>query len=227
MLAPEWVAQATSPQVVNGGGAASESDGEQGYGFQFWMSRHGYRGDGAYGQYCLVLPEHDAVLAMTSETHDMQAVMDAAWTHLLPAFGREGSPAADAALAHRLTGLHLPFPEGEEVPDGEFTAADSALRTLQRISLTPGKLTLHEEDDRTTTLPLATGTWPVTDHVAARATRTDADTVVVHLQLTQTPHKLRITCDLRSGTFQADWRTGPMMQTPKMCLAEIADPVRF
>jgi hypothetical protein len=29
-------------------------DWQQGYGYQFWISRHGYRGDGAFGQFCLV-----------------------------------------------------------------------------------------------------------------------------------------------------------------------------
>ena len=31
-------------------------DWRQGYGFQFWMSRHGYRGDGAFGQFCVSCP---------------------------------------------------------------------------------------------------------------------------------------------------------------------------
>ena len=47
------------------------------------MSRHGYRGDGAFGQFCVVLPEQDAVIAMTAGTEAMQAVLDAVWEHLL------------------------------------------------------------------------------------------------------------------------------------------------
>ncbi|MCW6004179.1 hypothetical protein K1W54_06235 [Micromonospora sp. CPCC 205371] len=45
-------------------------DLRHGYGYQFWRSRHGYRADGAFGQFCLVLPEHDAVVAITSGTPD-------------------------------------------------------------------------------------------------------------------------------------------------------------
>ncbi|WP_194924463.1 serine hydrolase domain-containing protein [Catenulispora pinisilvae] len=224
LLAPEWVAEATRAHVDNSGGGDSESDWAKGYGFQFWMCRHGYRGDGAYGQYCVILPEQDAVLAMTSETHDMQAVLDAVWTHLLPAFDREGPAASDAELSRRLTGLHLPFPDGEEIPDSEFTAARSDLRFLQRVTLGPRTLTLHEEDGTTTTLPLATGTWPIAGHIAARAAKTDADTVTVHLQFTLTPHKLRIICDLRSGTFEAAWRTVPLMDPSKVTLSAVADP---
>ena len=121
LLPEEWVEQATRVQVDNstlGWGP----DWSQGYGFQFWMSRHGYRGDGAYGQYCLILPEQDAVIVMTSETIDMQAVLDLVWEHLLPAFD-EGSVAnaedaaqADEALAKRLAELTVPVCEGSVAP---------------------------------------------------------------------------------------------------------------
>jgi len=79
-----WVEQVRTRHV--GTPQNQAVDWQQGYGFQVWMSRHGYRGDGAFGQFCLILPEQDAVLAMTSETTDMQAVLDAVWEHLLPAF---------------------------------------------------------------------------------------------------------------------------------------------
>jgi hypothetical protein len=190
------------------------------------MSRHGYRGDGAFGQFCVVLPEQDAVLAVTSETEDMQAVLDAAWTHLLPAFeGARSDPAkADAELEQRLTGLQLPFPDGAEPPTGEFEARRSALTRLVRIGLTPQEVTLHEEDGSVTALPLVAGSWPVRGQLAARAAQTDADTVTVHVQFVQSPHKLRITCDLRTGTFDALWRCVPLGVRPTVALADLAQP---
>ena len=112
LLPAAWVAEATRPHVANP--LMHSPDWQQGYGFQFWMSRHGYRGDGAFGQYLLVLPEHDAVIAMTSETQDMRAVLDTVWEHLLPAFGP--GPFADAekddeALRARLDALAVaPLP---------------------------------------------------------------------------------------------------------------------
>ena len=57
LLSEEWVAQATRVQVETETPNQPNPDWRQGYGFQFWMSRHGYRGDGAYGQFCVVLPE--------------------------------------------------------------------------------------------------------------------------------------------------------------------------
>lgn len=228
LLSAEWIAEATRAQVDNSTYDDPDSDWAQGYGYQFWMCRHGYRGDGAYGQYCVVLPEQDVVLAMTSESRDMQGVLDAAWTHLLPAFDREGSAEADAALKQRLAGLQLPFPAGlgaDTVPDGEFTVASSVLHRLQRISLTARTLTLHETDGTATALPLISGAWPpVTGNLSARAARTDVDTVIVHLQFTITPHKLMLTCDLRTGTFEADWRTVPLGPVADLPLAAVADP---
>jgi hypothetical protein len=50
---------------------------------------------------------------MTSETGDMQAVMDLVWQHLLPAMQAQAlpeDPAAQAQLAQRLAGLALPTP---------------------------------------------------------------------------------------------------------------------
>jgi CubicO group peptidase (beta-lactamase class C family) len=85
-LIPErWVAEATAKQVSNPDEA--NPDWRQGYGYQFWMSRHGYRGDGAFGQFCVILPEQDTVVATTAYTLDMQAVLDALWAHLLPGLG--------------------------------------------------------------------------------------------------------------------------------------------
>ncbi len=93
-LVPEsWVREASSRQISNGD-PANENDWTQGYGYQFWRCRHNsYRGDGAFGQYCVVMPEHDAVLAIHSNVPDMQAVLDLAWTHLLPALTGGGMKA--------------------------------------------------------------------------------------------------------------------------------------
>ncbi len=105
-----WLNEATCKQVSNGDGGAS--DWAQGYGYQFWRCRHNaYRGDGAFGQYCVVMPEQDAVLAITSGVSNMQTVLDAVWENLLP--GMAG-PAAGAAvdLRQRLAHLEVGAPEG-------------------------------------------------------------------------------------------------------------------
>src|SRR5262245_3822919 len=83
LVPASWVSLATARQTSNG--SSPRSDWEQGYGFQFWRCRHGeYRGDGANGQFCVVLPEQDAVIAITADTNDMQGQLNLVWDKLLP-----------------------------------------------------------------------------------------------------------------------------------------------
>lgn len=85
IVSEKWIDQATSKQVSNG--SDPERDWDQGYGFQFWRCRHdAYRGDGKDGQFCIVLPKQDAVIAITANTSNMQAELNVVWETLLPAF---------------------------------------------------------------------------------------------------------------------------------------------
>ena len=62
------------------------SDWLQGYGYQMWRCRHnGVRADGAAGQYIIILPELNTVIATTAQIDDMQAEINLIWKHLLPA----------------------------------------------------------------------------------------------------------------------------------------------
>ncbi|MGP0063590.1 MAG: serine hydrolase domain-containing protein [Isosphaeraceae bacterium] len=118
-LVPEaWVEAATARQTSNG--SNPNSDWDQGYGYQFWRARHNaYRGDGAFGQYCIVLPDQDAVIAITSGVKDMQAVLNLVWDKLLPAM-HEAPLATDddsrKKLEHTLAGLTLRPQEGSGSP---------------------------------------------------------------------------------------------------------------
>jgi hypothetical protein len=103
-----WVEEATARQTSNG--SSPTSDWDQGYGYQFWQSRHGYRGDGAFGQYMLILPQYDAVVAITSGVRDMQSVMNLVWDKLLPEMKGAPLPAnavAQRALTTKLAGLTM------------------------------------------------------------------------------------------------------------------------
>jgi len=96
LIPSAWVEEATARQTSNG--SSPNSDWDQGYGYQFWRSRHNtYRGDGAFGQYCMVIPELDAVVAITSGVRDMQSVMNLVWTKLLPAMKSDHLPEDRAA----------------------------------------------------------------------------------------------------------------------------------
>ena len=114
LLPATWVEQATSVQTSTG--SAPASDWDQGYGYQFWRSRHNsFRGDGAFGQFCMVIPELDAVVAITSGVRNMQQVMNLVWDKLLPAMKPGRLPenaAARRQLETRLAGLKVKFPNG-------------------------------------------------------------------------------------------------------------------
>jgi CubicO group peptidase (beta-lactamase class C family) len=109
-----WVSMATSRQTSNG--SNPNSDWDQGYGYQFWRCRNGcYRGDGAFGQYCIVMPDKDVVVAITSGTRDMQLVLNLVWEKLFPALVAGPLPAdemADAKLKMKLANLSLRTPDG-------------------------------------------------------------------------------------------------------------------
>ncbi len=63
--------------------AWKESDWLQGYGYQMWRCRNNaFRADGANGQYILILPEKNVVIAMTAHISDMQAELNLVWKHL-------------------------------------------------------------------------------------------------------------------------------------------------
>ncbi|WP_309707247.1 serine hydrolase [Armatimonas sp.] len=112
-LLPEgWVESATKKHIANGDDP--HSDWAQGYGFQFWRCRHGaYRGDGAFGQFCIVFPEQDAVLAITSGVKDMQGVLNHIWASLLPAFGGQRELKKPVG-AERVFSATYSFPENDQ-----------------------------------------------------------------------------------------------------------------
>ncbi len=127
-VVPEaWVEEATQKQISNG--SSPNSDWNQGYGYQFWRCRHGaFRGDGAFGQYCVVMPEQDAVLAITSGVRDMQAVLNVAWEHLLPGMSAAPAKSDPVALKRRLSGLAVLPPQGKETSPTAKTIAGRTFR---------------------------------------------------------------------------------------------------
>jgi CubicO group peptidase (beta-lactamase class C family) len=100
LIPQSWVAEATSKQVPNDQESHAKMGGDwrQGYGFQFWRCTHNaYRGDGASGQFCLVIPDKDAVIAITALTGDMQGELNVIWDKLYPAFTSAPLPDDPAA----------------------------------------------------------------------------------------------------------------------------------
>src|SRR6185369_7858077 len=120
ILPASWIAEATSAQIIQHPSLPQikkdSSDWEQGYGYQIWRSRHhSYRADGAFGQYILVFPDLDAVIAIQSETPDMQDELNLVWETLLPAMKTGKLPSNELALVklnQKLSSLTLPTNAG-------------------------------------------------------------------------------------------------------------------
>jgi len=116
LLSKEWIEEATTFKIDQAPEAPQStkdsSDWMQGYCYQFWRCRHNaYRGDGAYGQYMIVLPDLDAVIAITSQTGDMQKELNLVWQYLIPGFAENKlhpDQAAYSGLQKRLSSLELP-----------------------------------------------------------------------------------------------------------------------
>jgi hypothetical protein len=139
LIPAAWVEAATSKQVSND--PNENPDWEQGYGYQFWRCQPDavYRGDGAFGQFCIVMPEQDAVLAITAGVAEMQPVLDLVWKILLPAMGTEALSKNDSAaknLRATLLGLQL-LP-----PKGAHTSLQAAPVSGRVFNFEPNHLTL-------------------------------------------------------------------------------------
>lgn len=107
LLPREWV-EGHRRKAVETARAGMTPDWAAGYGWQVWMASHGYRGDGAIGQFGIVLPEQDVVVAITSWSRDMQATLDVLWSELLPGVDRAVTPGGAEHLATALEGLRVP-----------------------------------------------------------------------------------------------------------------------
>lgn len=150
VLPEGWVEQATILQVPS---VHDEVDWRQGYGYQFWRCRHGaYRADGAFGQFCVVMPEQAAVVAITAGTPDMQGVLDRVWTHLLPAMGAPVDPREGHGAQHG---------SGDGAPQASLTDRLGALRLRPPVVAHTGSgRPPMDLTGRTVTLPAADATGP-------------------------------------------------------------------
>lgn len=78
-VSEKWIELASSIHSDNSKSANHDPDWSVGYGFQVWRNaEEGFRGDGAYGQYMMVLPEREMVVAIRAESGNLQLELDLA-----------------------------------------------------------------------------------------------------------------------------------------------------
>ena len=213
ILSPTWIDEATSLKIANGDN--SLSDWAQGYGYQFWRCRHNaYRGDGAFGQYCVVFPDKKAIIAITSAVPDMQSVLNLIYEHLLPAMAHENTlPSSPDYLKLQKVqkGLALDPPKSINRSDREphlmglgftFTMHPMGIKSIS-FSFEGDTLTISLENDQSTsaflsgreqwvyftTPPLEfTGSTEKLFHAAGSFTWESENILVVTTRLFETPY---------------------------------------
>jgi hypothetical protein len=225
LVPADWVAAATTRQTSTG--SSPTSDWDQGYGYQLWRSRHkSFRGDGAHGQFCMVLPDQDTVVAMTSGTRNMQGVMNVVWEKLLPALGAAKLPenlAARQALTDRLAKLMVKPISGTLRPasgavmfDKPYTVAanDQGLEAITIVRGDGGDSTLKLKVKGTErAIGLKQGEWQtgrmawgnlVEQPAAASGAWTTVDTYITRIVFYETPFILNLTLKFNGDTVQVD-----------------------
>lgn len=224
ILPEAWVEDATRSHIANG--SEEDSDWAQGYGFQFWRCRNGaYRGDGAFGQYCVVLPEQDAVIAITGGVENMQLVLDYIWKLLLPSMKDRAIPADDTAreeLERRLWALELSVPPG--LPNASAAARVSGRRyKMEENSRNYGAiqfdfteaactLTILENSGEVRRIDCGIGTWAEGEaifggrpqRIVTRGRWTKDDTFVITMRFIETPHYDTITCGFEGDELRME-----------------------
>jgi CubicO group peptidase (beta-lactamase class C family) len=209
-------------------------DWQQGYGYLMWMCRHGaQRGDGAYGQLAVVLPEQDAVVACTAEVVDMQAELDLVWRHLLPAL--DGAHPADAdaddELCRRLDDLSTPTITATATGPEEVVTLEPApapgrhTHSVDRVRVEPlrggTRLVLGIAGDEHS-FDVRPGQWTDGElpgrhspFPAASATGGWVSPTELHVDIVarRTPHRLQLRASTTTGTVDIDWRF-PVLPIP-------------
>ena len=218
LLPAGWVDLATTRHIGTDLDPDTNVDSAQGYGFQYWMSQHGFRGDGAHGQLCVAVPELDLVVVTTACVQDMQAILTNIWTHLLPAIDTVVTGGSQAPLTQRLAALALPVVNGTHPgpPNASFATTEAGelapLAAGTRIEIRPAggdgwTITLVSAESR---LVFGCGqhSWVESAPVVARGGWTAPDTFEADLVLIETPHRIRLRCS--DGHAEATWNAQPL-----------------
>ena len=212
LVPKEWVNLATRRHIEVVG---EHADHLHGYGYQFWTSRHGFYGDGAYRQQCLVVPEQELVVVVTGAVTQENTLPDVVWDSLLPGLDAPGTTQDDEILADRLRRLSLAPVPGTADPNR------SAKATLDASALPGGTTVVIDPTDggwllrfgSSFTVEAGHGTWresaPLGRPVVA-AGAWQGDTFTADLYVITTPHRVRLLLDARAGTATATWSTVPL-----------------
>lgn len=235
VIPPAWVKSLGQVAADNSHHDPASPDFSNGYGFQVWRSTRGFRADGAYGQFCLVLPEHELTIAYQGATRNTQRVLTVWWRLVdslmdgpLPA-----NPTAVATLTEQLEALDSWGPPTAPDPEQPLTRPSSRpwriTPTATGWELTLGSTCIAVGRDEWVheahPVPLPSGRRRPGDErdglllTAARGTELPDGSVEIHVANPSSPHRLIV----RGGhEARPAWHTVPLW-TP--LLTDLAVPV--
>ncbi|MFC4138322.1 MULTISPECIES: serine hydrolase [unclassified Microbacterium] len=187
----------------------ADGDWARGYGFQVWRSRHGFRLDGAYGQFVLVMPETGIVIAYQGATTIAHETLNAFW-RLVEAFqdGEVARSDADSARLAERTALdswssrHTLQPT-DPMPDADSWRLVDVADGGWLLTTPLGDVTVPQQEWSHAVL----GAGEQSLAVAARGER-EGDEVLVHLVVPTSPH--RVIVRRESGALSVVWHTTPL-----------------
>jgi hypothetical protein len=217
----DWVQLATrrhvdTPQLEDGSG---NPDFLHGYGYQFWMARDGYFGNGSFGQQCMVVPSHDLVVVVTAAAAEQtHALPGAFWDYLLPGLDDPSSARDDELLADRLRRLALPPVPGSAAPGRSAkarldAAADSALPDGTTVIVDPVGDGWRLRLGSSLELDVGHGRWRESAPLGRPVVGSGAwqgSAFVAELYVITTPHRVRLVVDADAATATATWTTVPL-----------------
>lgn len=213
-----------------------DNDWTYGYGYQVWRGREGFRVDGAYGQFAVVLPERGLVIAYQGATLDTQRTMRAFWRFA------EAVDVADAAAEADTAEGAQPGNAGASdawdsrsalapAPDGTMDATGTRLDDTRggwSLTLPPAvtggaaqtfpvgaagwtRTVLDLAAPADTAPPVVTVRPAETGTVVVVEARgeADADGILVHVVVATSPHRLIVRRGV-DGDITVAWHTVPL-----------------
>jgi CubicO group peptidase (beta-lactamase class C family) len=253
ILPAAWIEEATTfkiqqppPEGKSLEEAKLTSDWLQGYCYQFWRCRHNaFRGDGAFGQLDVVMPDRQAVVSITCETGNIQGEINLVWDHLLPAMQDSALPAdvtSQEKLRQKLASLALPLPKGRAASpvadkiSGKPFETESNSAGLQRVALRfqgdgcaftlndahgeyPIQCGLGKWVDGVTNLPGIPPKITVGDlrpcKIAASGAWRDENTFEMIWHFYETPHSEKVTCQFNGDKVKVEFVTSIAQKNSK------------
>ena len=239
ILPASWVQEATGFQTTS---QVNNGDWSQGYGYQFWRCTHGaYRGDGAHGQFCIVMPEQDAVLAVTGQSPDMQKSLNIVWDNLLVGMKAAILPedrAGQATLKKELANLGLPVVKGSivsslssaynkkkwllssndfDIADLQFEFSDKGCKLTTAASTIAFGWEQWVLNDKRERYVFGKGDlFPMPSRIAGTATWTNENTLQLNLRFVEAIFGDRINCTFKDNNLSVTFLNSQAEMASKM-----------